>query len=115
MRKVGTSGFDGFLGNSVDEVAYYQGGHSDALQPMHHAALGDFVLGGEVREPLSLVERPGAMRQLSNLAPYLAIMLVGAMLIAIVSFLFRGPFGVGAGTGVVLGLLAVMYVFLDSM
>ena len=95
MRDIGTGGFDGFHGQSTAEVAYYQGGHSKALQPAYHESLVDFVFGLPVTRPTSLQNHPGVFRQLSNLAPYAAV--TGALMVGLVLVWFVCVFD-GTGT-----------------
>jgi alpha-beta hydrolase superfamily lysophospholipase len=73
MRDVGTGGFAGFDGGATIEVAYYSGDHGEALRPAYQQSLVDFIFGGDVVKPPTLVHSPGYYRQLSNAMPYLAL------------------------------------------
>ena len=115
MRDIGTAGFAGFDGTSTDEVAYYRGGHGDALRPEHHASLVDFVLGKDVSDPNCLDRDAGLFRQLSNAAPHAMRFGVLASLFALGWFVF---FFDGYGSSwenafVVLVLLIALYVVAD--
>ena len=114
VRDVGTSGFDGFRGQRVKEVAFYPGGHSDALASQHHADLAAFALGGKLIRSPSLVNTPGVMRQMSNLAPYVAFLLVASSVTAIGWFVIAGPLGLGTRIALAAGPLAALYIALDS-
>ncbi len=76
MKDVGTGGFAGFTGHQTREVAYYPGGHGEALRPDYHDFLVEFLFDGTVREPAALPLSPGWFRQLSDAMPYLAVLLV---------------------------------------
>ncbi len=111
MRDIGTGGFDGFLGSSTTEVAYYAGGHSAALQPTNLQRLVDFAFGEEVVEPAPLFE-VGYFRQLSNLIRYVVPLLVVLALVALGRWVW-GESGVDVerllwSTGGLVGLYVVL-------
>ena len=89
MRDVGTGGFAGFNGQTTEEVAYYRGGHGEALQPAYRQHLVDFVFGDPVARP-PLPGAPSYYRQLSNAMPYLAVLLTLAAVAVIGWFVFAG-------------------------
>ena len=113
MRDVGTAGFAGFLGGATDEIAYYPGGHGEALKPDYQDLLVDFIFGGVAKEPAKLSESPGYFRQLSNAMPYLAPILVLAAAAGIGWFVFEG--GVVHAQRAALAALTIIgaYVILD--
>lgn len=114
MRDIGTAGFAGFDGDATDEVAYYTGGHGEALKPNHHGALVGFVFGDKVDEPASLRREPGSFRQLSNGAPYAAAVVAVLVAAAVGWYVFLSG-DVGAlQRGLLVGAGAVvLYVVLD--
>lgn len=115
MRDIGTGGFAGFDGDSTDEVAYYAGGHGEALKPDHHPSLVDFVFGDEVDEPDSLQRDAGSFRQLSNFAPYAAA--VGVIVLAgtLLWYIFSGDGG-ELERGLLVGAaVAGLYVIFDIL
>jgi pimeloyl-ACP methyl ester carboxylesterase len=90
MMDIGPSGFSGFLGSDVFEVAYHKGGHGQALHPHNHPRLVNFVFGGPNTKPSDLVRDPGIYRQLSNMAPGLAWIIVAAFLVLLILALYQG-------------------------
>ena len=76
MRDVGTGGFAGFYGHDSYEVAYYPGGHGEALGPAYCSHLVDYVFDQPPSKPTGLQPSPGYYRQLSNAMPYVAILFV---------------------------------------
>jgi hypothetical protein len=79
MRDVGTAGFSGFTDDvpeRKEEVFWFDGGHSAALEPAHLPAIVDYVAGDEpdpteVRPNARGGEQP-AYRLYSRLAPWAA-------------------------------------------
>ena len=112
MRDIGTAGFSG---DSAREVAYYVGGHGQALTPDHHSSLIDFVFGNTVQDPDSLERDPGFFRQLSNFAPHAGRVAVIAfiLLAAFFIFSFDGFANPWAKASMVVGGTMAAYVFLD--
>lgn len=116
MRDVGSGGFAGFNGSATFEVAYHDGDHGKALQPQNHERMIDYVLGGPETRPTDLVDTPGLYRQLSNLAPYLAwliIIAVLAILAAIVRLSFQNGVFNPLPIIVALGIFLFLYVLAD--
>ena len=117
MRDIGTSGFAGFHGDSVaEEVAYYDGGHSEALNPVYHQSFVDFVLGRTVCKPRFLKTHPGLYRQLSNLSPYLAVIVMLILIFGCGYFVYFGELLSGFGRLLIVSIVAfAIYVFLDTI
>ena len=115
MRDIGTGGFAGFNGHRTGETAYYKGGHGEALRPANQASLVDFVFGYAANEPDCLEESPGIFRQVSNAAPYAAIVAVFALAAGLGCFVlgFDGIDGVIVRGGLVAATFAAVYVILD--
>ena len=114
MRDIGTSGFDGFDGSSTSEVAYYRGGHSDALRPVYYNSLINFILKGTATSHNSLDGDPGGFQTLSNAAPYVAFFAFLAFLAACIWFIapFDGLWSMFKLGGVV-GVAIIIYIILD--
>lgn len=85
QNDVGTSGFDGFYGGSVSEVAYHNGDHGAALREKNYPHLVKFILDGEKISTGDELVEVGYYRQLSNLTPYITwgalIALLGLLLL----------------------------------
>lgn len=112
MRDVGTGGFAGFLGDFTHEVAYYAGGHGEALSSQRLDRLVDFVLTGESEEPSDLTT-PGYYRQLSNSMPYVAVLILLLVGGAIGWFVLQGgQFHAERAVAIALGFVA-SYIALD--
>ncbi|QLE59889.1 alpha/beta fold hydrolase [Nostoc sp. TCL26-01] len=90
MEDVGTGGFAGFEGNATHEVAYYFGGHGEALKPDYQDILVDFVFNGTVQEPATLSSSPGYFRQFSNAMPYVARLVVLTVGVGVGWLIFQG-------------------------
>jgi alpha-beta hydrolase superfamily lysophospholipase len=90
MRDVGPGGFAGFLGDATHELAYYPGDHGAALNSDYQNFLVDFIFSGNVEEPPGLVVTPGYFRPLSNVMPYLAVLLAVATVVGLGWFILQG-------------------------
>lgn len=113
MRDVGTGGFSGFWGATTTEVAYYPGGHGEALIPENQDYLVEYVFDQPARWRPDLPGSPGYFRQLSNLMPYAAVAVTAALVAAIVLMIFQnGVFHLMRAVVTVVCLL-VIYVVLD--
>jgi len=84
MRDVGPGGFDGFGGNTVEEVRYYNGGHSSMLVQSNLESMLEFLMDGSVAKPnATLISDPGLTRNISRAAVLLAWPLVLLLLAGI--------------------------------
>ena len=115
MSDIGTSGFAGFLGATTRELAYFRGGHSEALHPSYHSSLINLLLTGTATFNDSLDSNPGMFRQVSNAAAYFGIFAVLAFLLACGWFIacFDGLWSVPFRLGAVFGVAFVIYFILD--
>jgi len=113
MRDVGTGGFGGFLGSMVEEVAYHEGDHGEALKPGNQSNLAAYVFDQPLLRPANLPSDPGYYRQLSNLMPYIARGLVLLVIIAIALLVFQGAVFHPLRAVAIAGCLLVLYIILD--
>jgi hypothetical protein len=62
MRDVGTAGYHGFLGGrqEIKEVYYYDGGHSEPVEPDNVEPIAEYALTGRTVFPSARVTTPGA-------------------------------------------------------
>jgi pimeloyl-ACP methyl ester carboxylesterase len=85
MRDIGTGGYEGFSGASTKEVAYYPGGHGEALRRDNLDNLIDFALAGECRTlGDKLVRKLGFFRLASRAMPFLTWLVL--LLLVFLSF-----------------------------
>jgi alpha-beta hydrolase superfamily lysophospholipase len=112
MKDVGTAGFSGFLGGMTDEVAYYAGGHGEALKEERLDMLAGFALGDTTVEPTGLTT-PGYYQQLSNSMPYVAKAAVLGLMVGVGFLVFwGGTFHIDHAMWTLLALTG-LYVLLD--
>ena len=83
MLDIGTGGYSGFSSLYVQETAYYEGGHSAAIDPQHYNRIAEFAMGGDLLEPTELLELDPLFNRGSLFMPYVG----GFAAIAVLSFL----------------------------
>jgi hypothetical protein len=113
MKDVGTGGFSGFWGATTAEVAYYSGGHGEALIPANQDCLVEYVFDQPLRKRPNLQSSPGYFRQLSNLMPYAAKALVAVLLAAIAIAVFQNGAFHPTRMAITAVCLLVLYIVLD--
>lgn len=95
MTDIGTSGWSGFddSGGVEHEVAWYRGGHSAALTKANLDNVADFLATGRMTDSASIgADGPSrGMALLSQLAPWLARLALGLIILVSVRWLWRAP------------------------
>jgi pimeloyl-ACP methyl ester carboxylesterase len=93
-RDIGTGGFDGFDDARAEEVFYYRGGHSEALQETNLDNIVDFILTpGASRRPPQLIseaEVSTSFRFLSRFAPGALIFVLLCAALAVGAAVYGG-------------------------
>lgn len=111
QKDIGSSGFDGFYGGEVFEVAYHQGDHGAALSKENCPRLVDFIFDGKQTLPTNLCDA-GRYRLWSNLMPYVTwILLICLFIVFLVGWIKIGlvvPI-------ITLGLFLVLYIILMAI
>jgi hypothetical protein len=116
MGDVGPGGFTGFLNTDcITQVAYFKGGHSQALIPKNQDRLIVFALGGNPEKPSGLPGKPFFFGALSRAAPYLAWILVIALLWGVATFVFPGSVFHLKQAAEVLGGAILVLILLDAL
>jgi pimeloyl-ACP methyl ester carboxylesterase len=94
MRDIGPGGFSGFESAppEVIEYQYYRGGHSKPLEDKRNLeAVVRYVLGGQDERPKGLIESPKVWfaflsRALRYIGPFLIVLLLAGLILALVQF-----------------------------
>ena len=95
MTDIGTSGWSGFeISGGVDrEVAWFHGGHSAALATHNLTSVADFLATGALTDSdVAAGNGPTtALATLSQLAPWLARLVIALIVLSSVRWLWRAP------------------------
>ena len=112
MTDVGTSGWSGFesSGGVERDVAWFHGGHSAALTRSNLASVADFLATGELTDSVFAAGGgpSSALATLSQLAPWMARILIALIVLASARWLWSAPRR--ADRGVALAAMAILVV-----
>jgi hypothetical protein len=118
MTDVGTSGWSGFEehGEVETDVVWHSGGHSAALEPANLESLAEFISTGRVTRAPSAIDRPPrSVTIMSQLAPWLARLLVVGLAAILVHWLRRSQAPASRRIGVAMATMVVLAIVLDVL